>query len=574
MEKQKNSKKERLSFILFGTLYALVFIFFFAILRNLILISIVLLFVMILLLVHNVQRKFSNKEQEAIEKQEQQNIENLKNSEERFRKAFMTSPDYLSISKISDGTVYIVNKGFSSIFGYTEEELSDISKLELGIWVDPADKQKIVDKVKVNGFIKNYETSFRKKNGEIIFGLVSASIVDFENVPHILMIARDITDRKQVEEALRESEEKYRTLVDNSNEAILVIQDGFLKFVNHRAVEIINYSEQELLGKPFPAFIHPNDRDMVVENYQKRIAGEFVTPRYSFRIVTSEGITKWVEIAAALIEWKGKPATLNFLTDITERKQTEFALQKLNEELEARVRIRTTELENINKALEAFSYSVSHDLRAPLRAIDGFSNLLQTDLKAKLGEEGSHLLEVIRVNTKQMDQLITGLLELSKATKFEIKKRPIDMNQMVNSVYQEFVSEADREKTTLSIENLAESFGDPILIHQVWVNLLVNAVKFSRTKEKPCIYIQSYKENDQTIYVVKDNGVGFNPEYKNKLFNAFRRLHSADEFEGTGIGLVLIERIIQRHGGTVWAEGEEGSGATFYFSLPNATVQI
>ena len=249
-------------------------------------------------------------------------------------------------------------------------------------------------------------------------------------------------------------------------------------------------------------------------------------------------------------------------------KVSEESLRKLNESLEYKIKARTIDLENSNKALEAFSYSVSHDLRAPLRAITGFSDILSATFTDQLGAEGSRLIKVIVDNAVQMGDLINGLLTLSRVEQGKQKNDQIDMNQIVQVCIQENVSKNDREKVTFTIGNLPDIQGDPTLIKQVWVNLIENAVKYSKNKEKPIITIQSDRHGGQMVYSVKDNGAGFNPEYQGKLFQMFQRLHSSNDFEGTGIGLAIVQRIIHRHGGKVWAEGIEGVGATFYFSLP------
>lgn len=505
-----------------------------------------------------------------------------------------------------------------------------------------------------------------------------------------------IFTRQKTTKALCESEEKYRTLVNNANEVIIVVQGGYIKFLNQRIVDLMGYTQNELMSKPFPTFLHPEDREMVIENHKKRLNGMTTQPRYSFRVINSIGDTRWVEIATTLIEWQSKPATLNFLTDITERKnaeeqlinsrnllqriinllpirvfwkdknlkflgcneifakdagknkvedligqddyqmnwkeqaelyraddravmetnipklnfeepqttpegdiiwlktskvpltdfsentigilgvyeditdqkKVEEALWKLNEELETRVWQRTIELENSNKDLEAFSNSISHDLRAPLRAIDGFSQMLKNQFQTEIGFEGSKMVDMIVENTSYMNRLIKGMMAISKISGGEIKKIFIKMNRMVDTVYKEIVNEDDKERISLTVEPLEVGYGDPTLLKQVWVNYLENAVKFSRKKEHPMISICSFIEDQEIVYSVQDNGVGFNPQYQKKLFQMFQRLHSSQEFEGTGIGLAIVERIIRRHGGKVWAEGEEGVGATFYFSLP------
>jgi signal transduction histidine kinase len=250
------------------------------------------------------------------------------------------------------------------------------------------------------------------------------------------------------------------------------------------------------------------------------------------------------------------------------RQRAEKELVSLNTQLEQRVIERTTQLEAANKELEAFAYSVSHDLRAPLRAVDGFSKFILEDYENKLDSEGKRLLKLIRSNTQKMDQLISDLLALSRVTRSELNFSGIDMTQMAISMFNESSSQDVPDKISLTIDPLPEAYADPTYMKQVWVNLITNAIKFSSKEKKPVIKICGYTKDRVNVYYVKDNGVGFNPEYTHKLFCVFQRLHKSDDFEGTGVGLAIIQRIIHRHGGKVWAEGEEGKGATFYFSLP------
>ena len=243
-------------------------------------------------------------------------------------------------------------------------------------------------------------------------------------------------------------------------------------------------------------------------------------------------------------------------------------LQELNARLEERVNERTAQLEAANKELEAFSYSVSHDLRAPLRAIDGFSKYILEDYGSKLDSEANRLLELVRTNTQKMDKLITDILTLSRISRSEHKLGVVDMTKMAKSMFNEVVSSEERAKLTFNVGELPLANADATYLKQVWIILISNAVKFSSERKKPLIRIEGYTENGNNIYYIEDNGVGFNQEYAHKLFGVFQRLHKADEFEGTGVGLAIVKRIILRHGGKVWANGKEGKGATFYFSLP------
>jgi light-regulated signal transduction histidine kinase (bacteriophytochrome) len=256
------------------------------------------------------------------------------------------------------------------------------------------------------------------------------------------------------------------------------------------------------------------------------------------------------------------------VVDITDRKMVEEEINKLNASLEERVKERTAQLEEANKELQAFAYSVSHDLRAPLRAIDGFSKFVIEDYGQALDSEGQRLLGLIRSNTQKMDKLITDILSLSRVTRGEHRKSLIDMTKMAMSMLNETASPEILEKLEFIIDPLPQTYADSTFIKQVWINLISNAIKFSSLKMKPEIKIGGYKENNYNVYYISDNGVGFNPEYAHKLFGVFQRLHKANEFEGNGVGLAIVQRIIHRHGGKVWAESKEGRGATFYFSLP------
>jgi len=247
---------------------------------------------------------------------------------------------------------------------------------------------------------------------------------------------------------------------------------------------------------------------------------------------------------------------------------SEEQLLSLNSELEQRVQERTRKLEEANKELEAFSYSVSHDLRAPLRAIDGFSRILVEDYAEKINEDGKRVLDVIRSNTQNMGRLIDDLLSFSRLGRKQIEASSVDMSELANDVFQQLKSGLANQNIQLNLASLPGATGDPSLIRQVFVNLLSNAAKYSRPRAETVIEVNGRCENGDCIYSVKDNGVGFDMTYAQKLFGVFQRLHSVEEFEGTGVGLAIVQRIIHRHGGRVWAEGKVDEGATFYFSLP------
>jgi signal transduction histidine kinase len=265
---------------------------------------------------------------------------------------------------------------------------------------------------------------------------------------------------------------------------------------------------------------------------------------------------------------------LGSLTDafnnmLTQIQQQNFTLKEFNQNLEQKVKERTTQLESLNKELEAFSYSISHDLRAPLRGIIGFTAILEEDYTNKLDDEAKRITAVIRNNTLKMGHLIDDLLTFSRMGRQDMVKTVIPSEQMIEELIKEMAPENKMGRISWVLHQVPDVKGDINAIRQVWINLISNAIKYSGNQAKPRIEIGSFKEREQTIFFIKDNGVGFDEKYRDKLFRVFQRLHSADEFEGTGVGLAIVEKIISKHGGRVWAEGKLNDGAGFYFTLPD-----
>ena len=264
---------------------------------------------------------------------------------------------------------------------------------------------------------------------------------------------------------------------------------------------------------------------------------------------------------------------LGLLTDtfnhmLVRIQEQNLALNEFSQNLEQKVIERTIELETVNKELEAFTYSVSHDLRSPLRIIHGYGSVLTDDYGAQMGEDGTRILSNIMLNAQRMGQLIDALLHLSRLGRKDLELYPVDMNSLVKSILNEQSTVNNFIKSEIIIHDPEPAYCDSSLIKQVWINLLSNAVKYSANQDSPVIEVGSEKSKTEIIYYVKDNGVGFDMQYANKLFGVFQRLHKITEFEGTGIGLAIVQRIVTKHKGRVWAEAELNKGATFYFSLP------
>ena len=267
---------------------------------------------------------------------------------------------------------------------------------------------------------------------------------------------------------------------------------------------------------------------------------------------------------------------LNFelKTQIEARKLAEKEIRKLNDDLESKIHDRTAQLETVNRELEAFSHSVSHDLRAPLRHILGFSEILREEFYDKLPEKARSYLDTITDAAKKMNRLIDDLLNLSRTNRVELKKSTLKMNQVLDEALSELSPQLENRKVEFKISPMPEVSGDYNLLRMVWINLLDNAIKYTRTRETAVISIDYKKEKKEFIFCIRDNGVGFDMNYADKLFGVFQRLHSVDEFEGNGIGLSNVRRIISRHSGRTWAEAEVDKGAAFYFSLPENTVNF
>lgn len=260
-------------------------------------------------------------------------------------------------------------------------------------------------------------------------------------------------------------------------------------------------------------------------------------------------------------------ANKNLKREIEHRKRAEEEVLRLNEELEQRVRDRTVQLEAAYREMESFSYSISHDLKSPLRAIQGFSRMLMEEHTDNLDDEGLRLLRVVCDNTERMNQLIDDLLALSRLGQHRINKTVVNLEPLAQQTFHQLQNQVPERNLQLSINNLPPAFGDYNLLQQVMVNLLSNAIKYTRPRETAFIEVGGQTKGKETVYYVKDNGVGFDMRYANKLFSVFQRLHG-HEYEGTGVGLAIVRHIIQRHEGSVWAEGKTGKGATFFFALP------
>ena len=405
---------------------------------------------------------------------------------------------------------------------------------------------------------------FWKKNGESFFvEYTSTPIFEAGVVAGAVVVFRDITREKNAQNELLQK----GLLIEQSHEAILVwdFQQGILDW-NSGSEMLYGYRREEALGRvsyEMLQTIFPIPVDQFLADLQKNglWSGDVIQR-------TKDGLEVFSSSRYQIVELDGHRIVLQTNRDITDRKRAENELRSLNETLEGRIAERTQLLEASNKELEAFSYSVSHDLRAPLRAIDGFSRMVIEDYGDKLDAEGVRLLNVIRTNAQNMGQLIDDLLQFSRLSRQPLETSPLDLQELARDVCRDIRGDEEVTPTEFRIGDLPESFGDRSLLRQVFVNLFSNAVKYSRQSERIEVEVGGFRQNGENIYFVRDHGIGFDMKYADKLFGVFQRLHDAEQFEGTGVGLAIVHRIVSRHGGRVWAEAELNKGATFFFSLP------
>lgn len=553
-------------------------------------------------------------EEVELRRKQRQAEEDRRISEEKFYKAFHNSPDGIYLTRLSDGAYLAVNEGFERVTGYSAAEVMGQTTFTLNVWTDPGARPRLAEKLLREGKFDNQEMLARVKNGILVPILTSARLITINGEECVLVFARDLSEQKQAEEEIRRQNRELQAISQviaaattqlDVSQILAEALNGALKLVGleRGAVYLSNQVDQVLsfaascqfspeqetfmrehpiqMDEALPQQLTAEQKPLILteSNFPSLsstsvFAGEDSPFQVIFPLIVKNQLTGIMYLAAPQFTRTLSQNSIELAQQLCgavalalENARLYEAVQKNVDELEKRVNERTAQLLATNLELESFGYSVAHDLRAPLRAIGGFSQILQNDYAEQFNPESKHYLERIATTTQHMQQLIEDLLALSRLTRVELKHEMVDLSTLARAVANELSQrEPERQVMWRITENLQAS-GDPSLLRTVLENLISNAWKFTANRPQAQIEFGAKISPKETVYFVQDNGAGFNPEYAQRLFGPFQRLHSESEFQGNGIGLASVRRIVLRHGGKVWADGQVNHGATFYFTL-------
>lgn len=474
--------------------------------------------------------------------------------------------DYAIFMLDIHGKIETWNKGATYISGYSTDEIIGVpfSRLFILKETNTSKLETILDTtIKARRFEE--ENWLRHKNGNHYWATIVISSISHLSEKSIIgfaVVIRDISERKSIRDSLQQSEEKLRLMIESVGDYGIFMLDprGYIAGWNRGAEQIKGYKANEIIGRHFSCFYPQEDKDNGKPDME--LGGAAATGRFEdegWRL-KKDGTRFWANVVISAV--RDKTGTLRGFTkvtrDLTERRYAEESLRKSEQRLLS-----------ANKELEAFSYSVSHDLRSPLRAITGYSRILEDEYSENLSGQQKGLLKKIQTATTKMSELINALLKLSHIGRHRLNMKKVHVDEIVQNIVADLKEDYQPRDVKVIIGELPNCLGDPILIKQVFENLISNAFKFTSKGDQPVIEIMGQQESKQIVYQIKDNGAGFNMEYIKNLFGVFQRLHQSDEFPGHGVGLSIVQRIVSRHEGKVWALGETGKGASFYFSLPS-----
>ena len=497
----------------------------------------------------------------------------LRRSEDSYHQLFASNPHPMWVFDVETLRFLDVNEMAIAKYGYSRDEFLAMTIKD----IRPAgDVPALLETVAA--FKGGPELSgiwrHQKKDGSVIAVDVSSQELVLEGRRARAVLAHDITERLQAKQALLEREALFRGMAETMPHVVWTARpDGGFEYYNHRWFDYTGLRSEDSQGLGWQSALHPDDRQAALSGWSQAVQSG-ATYEVSYRIQrAADGAYRWhIGRAAPLRNEAGEIVMwVGTMTDVDDRIRHREALKTLNAELEQRVATRTSELEAANRELESFSYSVSHDLRAPLRHVQAYVEMLVAETDGQLSEKGRHYARTIGDATVEMGELIDDLLAFSRIARVQMSEGRVSLDSLVqNTIRGLEIATRDRH-IIWNIGSLPAVVGDPSMLKQVYANLIGNAVKYTRHREPSEIEIGCAGEHDgQRVLFVRDNGAGFDMRYVDKLFGVFQRLHRSDEFEGTGIGLALVRRIILRHGGRTWAEGKVNEGATIYFTLKEA----
>jgi PAS domain S-box-containing protein len=563
-------------------------------------------------------------------------------SEKQLARVFDASPDHIAIVRAEDGRLIAANPAFERATGYRMDEIAGRSVAELGLWVIPGERERFLADLRVKGSLQDRQVLLRTRDGRVLCGSLSASLIEHDGEQLVISVMRDVTQAKRLERRARQSERKFAALFETSPIGLVVTRAAEQRVVeiNDAALRLFGLAREEAVGALTTELIHLDPVDaraarvvrfarrdgtavealvsgaaleidgephhvvsLLDVTEQRRVERErqqadarhralFDAALDGMVITTPQGSVLDANAAACAMSGYSREELIGrsfaqlprkhggaleieivsgpmpdgnrlaIMRDVTERRRAEALVRQANASLERVVHERTAELEEANRELESYNFSVSHDLRQPLNAIAGFAELLQDG-----GTDTEECVREIALNAARMEQMIDALMWLSRAGRAALARSEVDMKALAESVAHDFSSSA-ASRAQVTIGDLPAACGDPVLLRQVWVNLVGNALKYSRNAAAPRVEIAGARRDGRLEYSVRDNGVGFDMRDATRLFGAFQRLRSAAGFEGSGIGLAIVQRILRRHGGEIHAESAPGKGATFRFSLP------
>ena len=494
----------------------------------------------------------------------------LRASELSYRRLFEAARDGILLLDVDTGRITDVNPFLVELLGFSHDEMVGKTVGELSPFKDVVSNQAMLERLQKDGYVRYENLPLETRDGRKKAVEFVSNVYQAGDKKVIQCNVRDITERKQVELALI----RLAAIVESSDDAIMGKDlNGIITSWNKGAEKIFGYTTVEMVGTSIMRLIPADRKDEENHGLENIKRGKSVEHFETLRQIKDGRLINVAVTVSAIRDTNGQIIGVSKVAhDITDRKMAEEKIRQLNVELEQRVIERTAQLEAANKELEAFSYSISHDLRAPLRAVNGFAGIVLEDFGPQLPEEGRNYLGRIRAGALRMGELIDDLLAFSRLSRQSVNWQNVNTIKLVQNVLDELKPQSAGRQLEIQIGNLPVCHGDPALLKQIWVNLISNAIKYTCGREPGIIEIGCARENNENVFFVRDNGAGFDMQYANKLFGVFQRLHRADEFEGTGVGLAIVQRIVHRHGGRVWAKAEVNRGATFYFTIGETKI--